>query len=114
VTRLLAIWRAHPWISGAFLAALALTLFFGTRMVLFTIYWSDPAHRDQALQGWMTPGYVAQSWDVPREALARALGPLAEPGKRMTLDRIAAENDVPLDQVIARLEAAIAAARAGE
>ncbi len=114
MTRLLAKWRRHPWLATAFALALAVTLFFATRMVLFTIYWSDPAHRDQSLQGWMTPGYVATSWDVPREVMQAALGDLGRPGKRETLDRIAAESGLSLDEVSARIEAAIAAHRAGE
>lgn len=113
MTRLLTIWRRHPFLTTGFAAALALTLFFGVRTALFAIYWADPAHRDQALQGWMTPRYVAMSWDVPRDVMERVLAPLARPGDRPTLDRIAAENGISLDELTARIEAAIAAHRAG-
>lgn len=113
MSRVLDAWRNHRWLVVGFLIALSATLFFGTRMVLFTIYWSDPAHRDQALKGWMTPGYVANSWDIPRDDLLAELGDLIQSSARKTLTQIARDNDVPLTELIARIEAAIAAQRLG-
>jgi hypothetical protein len=107
-------WRHHPWLVGGLVAAIIATLFFGTRMVFFTIYWSDPAHRDQEVQGWMTPGYVAHSWDIPRGDLLQALGDLARPGEGKTLEQIAEDNGIPLQELTARIEAVITAHRAGQ
>ncbi len=109
MSRVLDAWRNHRWLVGGFLIALAVTLFFATRMVLFTIYWSDPVHREQAVKGWMTPGYIANSWDLPRGDLLAELGELVQPGERKTLTQIARDNGVPLTELIARIEAAIAA-----
>lgn len=106
--------RDHPWLSGAFLTALVLTLFFATRMISYTIYWSDPAHQYQAVQGWMTPGYVANSWDIPHQSLQSALGDLAQPGDHKTLKAIAEDSGTPLPDLIARIEAAIAAQKAAQ
>lgn len=92
--------------------ALAATLFFAVRIVIFTIYWSDPAHQDQVVQGWMTPGYVANSWDIPRSELQTALGELARPGERKSLQQLAEEGGVPLSDLLERVEAAIASHRA--
>jgi hypothetical protein len=61
----------------------------------------------------MTPGYVAASWHVPNDVMRAALGPLARPGERKTLDQIAAENGLSLPELTARIEAAIAVYRAG-
>ncbi len=112
--RLLDAFRRHPWLVGGFLTALVVTLFFVTRMIFFTIYWSDPAHRDQAVQGWMTPGYVAHSWDIPRDDLLDTLGGLARPGEGITLEQIAIDSGVPLQELTVRIEAVIAAYRAGQ
>ena len=109
--RLIRIFRAHPLLASAFTLGLALTLFFTVRTVMFAIYWADPAHRDQALAGWMTPRYVAHSWDVPREVMAAVTGPLPE-GGRPTLQAIAADQNIPLSDLTARIKAAIADHRA--
>jgi hypothetical protein len=45
------LWRHHrPALIGLTLALVA-ALFFAVRLTVFTIYWSDPAHRDQADRG---------------------------------------------------------------
>lgn len=101
----------HPWLAGGFIAAAVVTLFFATRMIFFTVYWSDPAHRDQVLQGWMTPGYVAHSWSVPRPVIAETLGDIADVSKGKTLDQIASDTGEPLQDLIVRIETAIAGHR---
>jgi len=114
MTRIIAVWRRHPFLTTAFAAALAVTLFFGVRFTVSAIYWADPAHRDQVMAPWMTPGYVAHSWRVPRPVMEAALAPLVRPGERPTLERIADENGLTLAELTALIEAAIAAHRAGE
>ncbi|MDG3042361.1 hypothetical protein [Roseicyclus marinus] len=105
------LWRHHRAALIALGLALCVALFFVVRLAVFAVYWADPAHRDQRIEGWMTPGYVARSWDLPREALQDAL-PDLRPGARATLAEIAQAEGVPLSEVIARMEAAIDAARA--
>ena len=57
---------------------------------MFTVYWSDPAHRNQNIAGWMTPRYVGHSWQVPPEVIATALGLTQDgSGRRITLADIA-------------------------
>ncbi len=94
--------------------ALAVAGFFAVRLTLFTIYWADPAHREQRIEGWMTPGYVARSWDVDPEAIRAALPapPETRPGARPTLAQIAADEGIALPDLITSLQAAIAGARA--
>jgi hypothetical protein len=108
------LWREHRLVLLAFAAALAVTLFFAVRTAVFWVYWSDPARRDLALQGWMTPGYVAQSWQVDRAMVAGVLelGPGEARGR--TLQEIADVRGVPLAELEAELMAAIAEARAGQ
>ena len=59
-----ALWRQRPYLVSAFLLACAVTLFFAVRFVTQAIYWSDPAHQNQTVEGWMTVGYIAKSWQV--------------------------------------------------
>lgn len=102
--------RRHPLLGGGFLLALGLTLFFAARMALFTLYWSDPAHREQPLEPWMTPRYIAHSWHLPPDELRALLGPLPpEAGRRPTLRDIAAARGIPVETLIDELGAALAA-----
>ncbi|OYX44271.1 MAG: hypothetical protein B7Z02_05825 [Rhodobacterales bacterium 32-67-9] len=107
------LWRGHRAALLAFLAAAAITLFFAVRLVVFALYWADPAHRDQHPAGWMTPGYIARSWQVPRDDLVGALGLVPESGRPRTLAEIALSRGAPVGAVLAEVEAALAALRAG-
>ncbi len=106
------LWREHRIALLAFVAALVLAVFFGLRLIVFTIYWSDPAHLNQHPEGWMTLGYIARSWDVPREELRAALGLAAEDGRPRALAEIARSRGMPLPDLIAEVEAALRALRA--
>ncbi len=114
--KLIGLLRAHPVLAPAFVLAAALTAMFLVRTVVFTIYWADPAHRDRQIEPWMTPRYVAYSWDLEPETVARALG-LPAPGRgrpwlpRRNLGEIARESGVPLAELAARIERAAAETR---
>jgi hypothetical protein len=57
----------------------------------------------------MTVGYVGRSWDLnPREIDRLAGLPVPEKGRPLTLAEIAADRGVPVEEIIARVEAAIA------
>ncbi len=105
--------RLLRWLLRAgFVLALGLTLFFGARLTLGAVYWSN--HRDQPIEGWMPLRYVGRSWSVPPEVIADALG--IEPGTlpRRSLSQIARDRDIPEAELIARIIAAIAQARGGQ
>jgi hypothetical protein len=106
------LWRDHKVLAVAFALAIALTLFLAFRTVFSFVYWSS--HRDASIEGWMTIGYVAQSWDVPREALAEALDLVPGQNHHLTLDELAAMRGVEVSEIEAELQAAIEAERAGQ
>lgn len=89
--------------------ALIVAAFFGVRLLVMALYWSDL--REPQLEGWMTLGVVARSWDVERDGLAEALGLEVDPGRRLTLAEIAAGSGRPLAEVEALIAAEIAAQR---
>lgn len=102
---------------GAFVFTLALSLFFGVKFAMGMIYWSDPRHLDQVIEGWMTPGYVAHSWQVPREIIRDGLG-LAENTKagagRLTLEDIAKARGVTFDVISTQIKGDINRFRAAQ
>lgn len=109
---MLRLWRKRPLLVSAFLLATALTLFFGFRFVRYTIYWSDPAHHQEVVQGWMTVGYIGKSWRLDPREIDRVAGlPVPEHGHPLTLRQIAQARGVPVEDVIAEVDAAIAELR---
>ncbi|MFM7335703.1 MAG: hypothetical protein ACKO1H_15065 [Tabrizicola sp.] len=110
--RFLKLWRARPWLTSAFLLACAVTLFFAGRFAVYTVYWAT--HQEVPVQPWMTVGYVARSWGLePRALNAEAGMPLPEvKGHPQTLEEIARDRGVPVAEVIAEVEAAMARMKA--
>lgn len=112
MSKLVRIFRSAPLLASAFAVALLLTLWFGGQSIARAIYWADPQHQNQDVAGWMTVGYIARSWQVPPSELAAAIEPYwtRESGKRIPpLEKIAREQGVPVSELIAQVEAAIAA-----
>jgi len=111
--RLFTAWEKRPVLTTAFLLACAVTLFFAGRLVFFTAYWAT--HREMPVEPWMTVGYVARSWGLdPRELDAAAGLPVPEvKGRPQTLKEIAEDRGVPVEAVIAEVEAALDEMRAG-
>jgi hypothetical protein len=101
------VFRTHPVLSTAFLLISALALFFAVSTVINLIYWSSRAR--EAVAPWMTVGYIGHSWDLdPRNIDARAGLPL--PGDHpYTLTEIAQQRGVPVSEIVALVEATVAA-----
>lgn len=113
---MLTLWRARPWLFTTFLLACATTLFFAGRFTYSAIYWANPAHQNQVIEGWMTAGYVAKSWGVPGpqlDLLTGLPGPKVK-GHPQPLAEIARDRNVPVSEVIAQVEKAIAVLRLAE
>ncbi|HHB81003.1 MAG TPA: hypothetical protein ENK83_04550 [Aliiroseovarius sp.] len=106
--KLIDLFKAHPVLTPAFLLAAALTILFTVRTLMFTIYWADPAHRNQALEPWMTPRYVAHSWGLPPEEVAAVLQVDFSPPRRITIGEIAAQNGLSLTEMESRIRAVAA------
>jgi hypothetical protein len=114
MSRLVTLWRARPLLTSAFLLACAVTLFFGGRFAVYSVYWAT--HQEQPVAPWMTVGYVARSWGLePRALDAEAGTPIPQvKGHPQTLEEIARDRGVPVAEVIAEVEAALARMRSTE
>lgn len=102
------LWGHHRILLAVFALGGAATLFFAVRLVAFWLYWAAPDHDRAPLEGWMTVGYIARSWQLPPEEVLALTGSTLEGGRPMTLAAIAAANGESLPALIARLEAALA------
>lgn len=107
------LWRHHRLLLAVFLLGGVATLFFAVRLVVFWLYWADPAHQRAPLEGWMTVGYVSRSWSVPPEEIIALIDPAAAGQRPFTLAELAAARGEPLSALIARLEPALSALAAG-
>ena len=107
ISSLRRMWAAAPIATVILVIALSASAVFGVRTIGNWVYWNDPAHIDQPIAGWMTPRYVAFSWDVPRPVMIDALGMGDKNPEGRNLKRLAEAQGIPLDQLIARIEAAI-------
>ncbi len=98
------LWTHNRLLLLVFLAVVALSGFFGVRFTVQLVYWSDPARQNQTLAEWMTPRYVARSYDIPPEVVKAAWGLDPDsPLKRASLERIAAEIGLTLDEMQERI-----------
>ena len=104
------LFRRHPYVMSVLVLSLGLVLFFAGRFTLRLIYWET--HREEAVAGWMTVGYVGRSWGFDPREIDRVAGlPLPE-GRPFTLEEIARDRGVPVSEVIAEVEAALAVLQA--
>ena len=104
------LWREQRVVLVAFVLALGLTGVFGGRIVVRAVYWASPGHLQQDPEPWMTPAYIARSWQLPNAAVDAIVGfdPAQYDGKRRpSLARIARGRGEPVEALIADLRAAL-------
>lgn len=107
IQRLKSAWARHPVMTAGFLLAVTLTILFAIRSAVFVIYWNDPDHFNQPIEGWMTPRYIMHSWQLSPEDVMQVIGDGPMPPRRQTLEEIAANRGVPLSQIIDNLTKAL-------
>lgn len=101
--------RQQLLLLSALLLALFITFFFGMRA--FRRFRQPP--NDEPIRAWMSIPYIAHSYGVPPPVLWAALDPPPDlPPSRRPIRRLAEELNLTTDEIIARLEKAIAEARA--
>jgi hypothetical protein len=103
--------RSHPVIASVMALALVAALAFGGLAISRALSFRD-LPTDPPIAGWMTPAFVARSWQLPPEMMMQAIDGSPGEGRRLTLDAIAAERGLPLADLVTRIEEAIAEHRA--
>lgn len=92
------LWQHHKFLLSGFVIAMLVAAFLLFRLVAGTIYWSN--HRDVQIEGWMTPGYIAHSYNVKIDVVLNSVGMQEIPRNRIKLEDIAQMRGVPLDDLI--------------
>ena len=99
------LWQQNKLLLIAFVVAGLITIMFAVRTIVFAIYWNNPDHQRQAFEAWMTPQYVAYSYGLDREQVARTLGLEPNAGMRLKMGDIAAQTGLTLQQLQAKIDA---------
>lgn len=103
-------YRRHPWLVSALAVTTALTLYFAISFMVKFVYWTT--HRQEQIQPWMTVGYVGHSWGLNPRLIDQVAGlpmPIDHP---LTLNEIAKQRGVPVEQVVKSVEEAVAQLKA--
>ena len=107
------LWQRAPVLTLVTGGAALLVLIFALRLSLAVWHWTA-APTDPELAGWMTPRFVAHSWDVPPTVVLQALALASDgSGRRMTLEDLAQTRSTPLPVLLDHLQARIDAHREG-
>ncbi len=96
--------RRHWFPVAGFVVSVFLAVWFSLTFLAEAIYFNDERHQYEPLKPWMTPRYVALSYDLPREVVLRAfeLDPEGPP-QRLRLGQIARMNGLTLEELTERL-----------
>ncbi|CUH62605.1 hypothetical protein TG4357_00202 [Thalassovita gelatinovora] len=100
------LWEHHKPTMILLGLALVLAVFFTVRFTLHWVYWQDHRNLRPDIEPWMTVGYVAHAWHTPALDLATLLGQ-PEDIRRKTLEEIAHEQNRPVAELIAELNAVL-------
>jgi hypothetical protein len=104
---MLKIFKRHPYLAGAFALASLLVLGFAASLAYKLIF--GDLHGGGVIQPWMTVGYIGRGAELNPRVIDEAAGlPLPVNGRPFTLQEIADQRGVPVSEVIAQVEAAIA------
>ncbi|WP_321338217.1 hypothetical protein [uncultured Cohaesibacter sp.] len=99
-------WKEQPIALSIFVVAVVLLVFFGIRFVDRFIYFHDPAHRNQALEPWMTPRYVGMSYKLPRDVIFDVMDLENTEGRRVKVGKIADRMGISLAELERRVRKA--------
>ena len=96
----------HKFIVLGFVASVIAVIALSSTMLADAIYFDDPTHKDVKLEAWMTPRYVALSYDLPRPIMMELLEIDEDNTGPRRLDRIAEEIGSTLDELTEKVRLA--------
>ena len=91
------------WAVAGFAVSLIALLVIVFTFLAEAVYFNDPRHKNEALKPWMTPHYVAMSYELPRPVVMEMFG--MEKGKRhpRRMDKMAESMGLTLDELTAKV-----------
>ena len=114
MTKLMSFIRHNLILSGLFLSAVLLALWFATHAISNALYFNDSRNVDVDLKPWMTPRFVVLTYDLPRPLVAEILELEPAKGRGIRLGRIANERGLTMEDLTKQVRDAAAAYREGQ
>jgi hypothetical protein len=96
--------RRKIMLAGFAIAAL-LTAFFLVRAIFFAVFWMGTPPETHPIEPWMTPRYIARTYNIPRADMQRILDLAPDETPRQPLDSFARNRGVPVQTYIDEIEA---------
>jgi hypothetical protein len=89
----------QKWVVGGFLISAVFLIGVSFTFLADAIYFNDPRHQNVQLKAWMTPRYLALSYDLPRPVVMELLGIEKGSGPPGRLDRLSESLGLTLDEL---------------
>lgn len=83
-----------------FAVAAVLTTFFIIRAVFFAFVWMDPNRGHHPIEPWMTPRYIARTYDIPRPEMQHILDLGPDETPREPLESLAEARGIAVQSLI--------------
>lgn len=98
--------RSNKIPFGVLVLSLIALGYFSSGFIANLIYFGDPRHQNQPLEGWMTPRYVGMSYDLPPHILDEVMELRPKVDKRKSLTQVIGDMDITLVELNERIIAA--------
>lgn len=90
---------------AVFAIAAVLTTFFIVQAVFFAFVWMDPDRGIHPIEPWMTPRYIARTYDIPRDKMQWILDLGPDETPRQPLDSLAKARGISVQKWIGEFNA---------
>ena len=94
----------QKWACLGFFLSIITAVFISATYLADAIYFDDPRHQNVELRAWMTPRYVAHSYDLPRNVLLNILEIQPETNFTKGMDTIAENLGLTLEELTVKVK----------
>lgn len=94
----------QKWACLGFFLSIIAAVFISATYLADAIYFDDPRHQNVELRAWMTPRYVALSYDLPRSVVLSILGIQPETNFSTGMDSLAQNLGLTLEELTVKVK----------
>lgn len=98
--------KQQKWVVAGFLVSTVFLIGVSATFLADAIYFNDPRHQNEELKAWMTPRYLALSYDLPRPLVMELLEIEKGSGRSGRLDRLSESLGLTLEELTEKVRLA--------